>query len=100
MTTIQTQAHRGAFAPSSTRVRGVKGFVIGFVALAAAATGIGFAVSGTTEAPATVIAPVSHTDPNSEQREAVKRIQEQGTSGVTAPESEAVWSYPGKPGIR
>jgi hypothetical protein len=98
MTTIQTQAQRGTFTQSST-VRGVKGFVIGFVALAAAATGVGFAVSGT-EAPSTVIAPVSHTAPNSEQREAIKRIQEQGTGVVTAPESEAVWSYPGKPGIR
>ena len=100
MTTIQTQANRGTFAPSGTKVRGVKGFVIGFVALAAAATGIGIATSSSTEAPATVIAPVSNTDPNAEQREAVKRIQEQGTRGVTAPESEVVWSYPGKPGIR
>jgi hypothetical protein len=99
MTTIQTQANRGTFTPSSTRVRGVKGFVIGFVALAAAATGMGFAVSGT-EAPSTVIAPISHTDPNSEMRESMKRIQEQGTSSVTAPESEVVWSQPGKPGIR
>jgi hypothetical protein len=99
MTTIQTQAQRGTYTPSSTRVRGVKGFVIGFVALAAAATGIGIAVSGT-EAPATVIAPVSHTAPNSEAREAIKRLQEQGAGAVTAPESEVVWSQPGKPGIR
>ena len=100
MTTIQTQAQRATFAPSGTKVRGVKGFVIGFVALAAAATGIGIATSGATEAPAKVIAPVSHTAPNSEAREAMKRIQEQGASSVTAPDSEVVWSYPGKPGIR
>jgi len=91
MTTIQTQAHRGTYTPTGSRVRGVKGFVIGFVALAAAATAIGIATSGTTEAPATVIAPVSHTAPNTEAREAMNRLQ--GTS-------EAVWSYPGKPGIR
>lgn len=100
MTTIQTQAHRGTYTPSGTRVRGFKGFVIGFAVLAAAATGIGIATSGSTEAPATVIAPVGQTDPNSEQREAVKRIQERGASGVTAPESEVVWFQPGKPGIR
>lgn len=100
MTTIQTQANRGTFTPSRTRVRGVKGFVIGFAALAAAATGIGFAVSGTTDSPATVIAPVSDSNPASEQREALKRLQEKGASGGSAAESEVVWYLPGKPGIK
>lgn len=100
MTTIQTQAHRGTYTPSGTRVRGFKGFVIGFAVLAAAATGIGIATSGSTEAPATVIAPVGQTDPNSEQREAVKRLQERGTGGVRVRESEVIWSYQGKPAIK
>ncbi|MEX2554932.1 MAG: hypothetical protein WEB06_04815 [Actinomycetota bacterium] len=100
MTTIQTQAHRGTRIPSSTKVRGVKGFVIGFAALAAAATGIGIAVSGTSEPPATVVAPVGDTNPAAEQREATKRLQENGAGGVTVPESEVVWFQPGKPGIR
>jgi hypothetical protein len=100
MTTIQTQAHRGTYTPSGTKVRGVKGFVIGFAAFAAAAAGIGIATSGTTEAPAKVIAPVSEPNPAAEQREAMKRLQEQGVGTVTAPESEVVWSQPGKPQVR
>jgi hypothetical protein len=95
MTTIQTQANRGTFTPSSTRVRGVKGFVIGFAALAAAATGIGFAVSGT-EAPSTVIAPVSHANPTSEQRDALKRMHEDAATSSNVVKFE----YPGKPGIK
>jgi hypothetical protein len=95
MTTIQTQAHRGTYTPSSTRVRGVKGFVIGFAVLVAAVTGI---VMSRTEAPSVVIAPVTYSDPSSEQREALKRFHEQAATGST--ESEVVWFQPGKPGIK
>ena len=100
MTTMQTQAHRGTYNPTSTKVRGVKGFVIGLVALAAAATGIGFAVSGADDAPATVIAPVGNVDTNAEQRAALERIEERIFGGGATQESEVVWSQPGKPAIR
>jgi hypothetical protein len=95
--TVQTPSHPGIAAGTGTRVRGLKGFVVGFVALAAAATGIGIAMSGTdTAPPTTVIAPVSES--NAEQRNAYNRLQ-QGKAGA-AEQPEVVWYLPGKPGIK
>lgn len=97
--TVQTQSHPGIRTGSATGVRGIKGFVVGIVAFAAAATGIGFgiAMSGADEAPATVIAPVSEVNPAAEQRAAQQRLQE-GTGAIQ--ESEVEWYLPGKPGIK
>lgn len=79
-----------------TSVRGLKAWIVGFVALAAAGTGIGIAVSSSsTEAPATVIAPVSES--NAEQRNAYTRLQERGGA---AEQPEVEWYLPGKPGIK
>jgi len=95
--TVQTPSHPGIAAGTGTRVRGLKGFVVGFVALAAAATGIGIAVSSSSsEAPATVIAPV--TESNAEQRNAYNPLQ-QGKAGA-AEQPDVVWYLPGKPGIK
>ena len=69
---MTVQAQTPAFGSQGrTTVRGLKAWIVGFVALAAAGTGIGIAVSSSsTEAPATVIAPV--TESNAEQPEVVR----------------------------
>lgn len=93
--TVQTQA-TPVLAPVQG-VRGLKKFAIGIAALAAAGTGIGLAVSATSsEAPATVIAPVSEPNPNTEQRDAYQRLQERTANA----EPEVVFFQPGKPGIK
>lgn len=96
--TVQTGTHPGIRTGSTTRARGVKGFVIGLAALVAAATGIGIAVSGS-EAPTTVIAPVSEINPAAEQREALERLQ-RGPSAGSAAESEVVRYPSGKPQMK
>ena len=95
--TVQAQTPVFGKQERST-VRGFKAWIVGLVALAAAGTGIGIGVtagSSTTEAPATVIAPV--TESNAEQRNAYNRLQ--GKSGA-AEQPEVVWYLPGKPGIK
>lgn len=81
---MTVQAQNPAFGSrgrtGSRGVRGLKAWIVGIVALAAAGTGIGIAVSSSSnEAPATRIAPVNES--NAEQ-------------------PEVVWYLPGKPGIK
>ena len=93
--TVQAQTPVFGTQERST-VRGLKGWIVGIVALAAAGTGIGIAVSASsTEAPATVIAPVMES--NAEQRDAYNRVQEKAGA---AERPEVVWYLPGKPGIK
>jgi hypothetical protein len=77
--TVQTQGQQAYGAVRPISVRGLKKWAIGVAAIAAAATGIGVgvAVSADTER-ATVIAPAASdaTAPQHEQRDALKRLEE------------------------
>jgi hypothetical protein len=103
--TVQTEVRPRGIQVQSRKIRGVKGFVVGLAALAAAGTGIGFAVSAIrTEQPA-IVAPVSpenaalqrmhaenYLNPSSSaQLEAVKRFHQDAQSAIDGSSSEGAF---------
>jgi len=94
--TVQTQVRPRGIQVQPRRIRGVKGFVFGLAALAAAGTGIGFGVSAIRTDQPSIVAPVSpetaalqrihaesYLNPSSNaQLEAVKRYHQDAQSGI------------------
>jgi hypothetical protein len=94
--TVQTQVRPRGIQVQPRKIRGVKGFVFGLAALAAAGTGIGFGVSAIRSDAPSIVAPVSpenaalqrmqaesYLNPSSSAHlEAVKRYHQDAQSGI------------------